>query len=831
MPQGVGDVNIEKMPRIEKIPDALKKENRWILWKYETRKDDKKKTKVPCDTRGRKIDATSEKNWLSFSDAINALNAGGVDGIGFALSEKDDITCIDLDNCIENEGMNSEAMEIIKRFHCYTELSPSGKGIHIWCRSGLKKKMGMLRKKNGNYEMYTGKRFITITGWGDGQIETRDSELMWFQCRYMTGRALLDNLLKNENFRALWEGRWEDYTRQGGDKLPSQSEADILLCSMIAKEALKMGITDEDILETLVETMLMMSGLRREKVMSRDDYRKTTVRKAVKNAIEKMNEMEVTGRESTDGVEEDVAGDAFLNRMTDLYLKNMVEFTKQLDNMKIKPGLKTAIKKEVDKRAKERLKNAAKNIEVKVETDPEITEKAWKILKEGDPVEFIANSIEKFAIGSKTAAIKLICCVSVQNVRQSQGLHPKLSGESGEGKSHTLLSFLHHLPEEVVIFGSMSNKAILYHGIQDRSVVVIDDYSEGNDTIDTIIKQTTTVFHKRYKHRTVDEMKPVTIEVGSEIMWAITSVDASEDIQVLNRQIPINVDSSEETTKKVIGHIIERYGEGKEKYEEREEVRISREIFRILRNEGMIDVKIPFYRRIEWLDMSNRRNPEIFLDMVIGLTAMRRYQRERDEDGAYLASIQDFEDARKLLMDKNAEELVRRLTQVERRVLETIMASPVGLSRSEIQERVGISKGRLSQILNGKKGKSGLLLKVRELVEEDVTDTMEAWDSGSSGMRRSLRKKILKLKHGYNPIHNYEAIVRLREEDDGKKENGEARGEIAKDEKEEVVEEEVVEDDKGEMDWGVRGEMDWGVRSGPGSTEEALRNLRKIKWR
>jgi len=43
--------------------------------------------------------------------------------------------------------------------------------------------------------------------------------------------------------------------------------------------------------------------------------------------------------------------------------------------------------------------------------------------------------------------------------------------------------------------------------------------------------------------------------------WAITSVDSSQDIQVLNRQIPINVDDSEEIDEDVNHRTIERYGE------------------------------------------------------------------------------------------------------------------------------------------------------------------------------------------------------------------------------------------------------------------------------
>jgi hypothetical protein len=183
------------------------------------------------------------------------------------------------------------------------------------------------------------------------------------------------------------------------------------------------------------------------------------------------------------------------------------------------------------------------------------------------------------------------------------------------------------MPREAVIKGSMSAKAGFYHKDGNRVLRILDDYQAGNEDLDTVIKQTSSEYHAPYQHRTVINHMPAVQEIGSEQTWAITSVDSSQEIQVLNRQLPINVDDSVQLTIEVNNLTIKRYCQGESQYPIIETVLVSRCIMQILRDEGYIDVRIPFEDRIEWLDTSNRRNPSIFMDLVIAHTAMNRYQR------------------------------------------------------------------------------------------------------------------------------------------------------------------------------------------------------------
>lgn len=381
-----------------------------------------------------------------------------------------------------------------------------------------------------------------------------------------------------------------------------------------------------------------------------------------------------------------------------------------------------------------------------------IHQKAMDILLNGDPINYIVDSCSRIVVGGQKSIRKQICCISVQNIVQSQGLHRGAYGESGSGKTHVTIAFTRHLPPEMVVFGSMSSLAVFYHRIPSRTLVVVDDYAGGNETLDTIMKQTSSDFHSGYKHRTVIKQRPVTLEIGSEITWFVTSVDPNQDIQVLNRQIPDNIDDSVETTIKVNQRILERYGKGEAAYPVDESVLISREIFRILRSEPLINVRIPFYERIKWFDNSNRRNLSMFLDLVIAHTGMYRYQRERDADGFYLATEEDFMAACELMFgdDRDAEEILKRLSKKELQLLQFIKQNP-RCTQGEMAAHLKISLRRVRSLLYGKDGNGGLCQKVGI---EEINETLRDGD-------RSIHRKVYQIVHD-NQLAAWGAVVRLK---------------------------------------------------------------------
>ena len=396
----------------------------------------------------------------------------------------------------------------------------------------------------------------------------------------------------------------------------------------------------------------------------------------------------------------------------------------------------------------------------KEEFDWRVKAKAWKILRTGDPIQYLTDSCGRVVLGADMAFKKLACCISAQNVNQTAGMHPKLSGESSGGKTITVYCFAHHLPREMVIKGSMSSKAGFYHDDGDRVLRVLDDYQAGNEDLDTTIKQTSSEFHQPYTHRTVANHMPMTLTIGKEQMWCITSVDSSQDIQVLNRQLPINVDDSIALTKLVNNKTVERYTNGESQQPLDKPVLVSRAIFQILRDQGYINVRIPFGDRIEWLDTSNRRNPSIFMDLLISITALNRFQREQDAEGYYLATETDFQAAKALFTDKDAEELVKRLTARERDLINLLIANSDGLTRDEIAEKMKIAPDRVSQIIGGQRGSGGLRQKI-QIREEKKSVSIRTGNRETDDTRHTVFKTIYSLRD-YDRFTGFDAVVRLK---------------------------------------------------------------------
>lgn len=260
------------------VPDELKSLHQWVVWKYETRTNGKCEsvpTKVPFDPKSHQHgSATNPRTWADYYTALDAM--GKYEGLGFALAGP--FVVIDLDKVRNPQTGQTEdwAEDIVSELNSYTELSPSGRGFHIW----VKGKLSSGGNRKGRVEMYCEKRYMTVTGEHvEGTpltIEERD--LTGVHARMVGGE--LDPRTKSQRearpkpstssqakFAALMAGHW-----QGLYKSPS--EADLALCSMLAR---KFGPDHEKI-----DAEFRKSHLYREK-WERKDYRERTIKNALQS--------------------------------------------------------------------------------------------------------------------------------------------------------------------------------------------------------------------------------------------------------------------------------------------------------------------------------------------------------------------------------------------------------------------------------------------------------------------------------------------------------------------------------------------------------------------
>ena len=125
----------------DQIPADLRALDQWVVWKYEEVPGNPKPTKVPYRVANPdvKADSTKQGTWGSFEDALAAAEVDGVDGAGFVFSKDDPLTGVDIDDCRDptTGELHPAASRIMLGLDGYTEISPSGTGVHIIVRAKL----------------------------------------------------------------------------------------------------------------------------------------------------------------------------------------------------------------------------------------------------------------------------------------------------------------------------------------------------------------------------------------------------------------------------------------------------------------------------------------------------------------------------------------------------------------------------------------------------------------------------------------------------------------------------------------------------------------------
>ena len=204
----------------------------------------------------RAASSTDRATWMTFERARDIVANNPSVVAGFVLTADDPFCCIDLD---VKDALNlpdkpelwttpeqmQEYWQLALQFDSYAETSPSGKGLHIWCKANIGAGV-----KVGGVEIYSQERFMTVTGTVilNKAVDDRQaiSELLRDSLigkRKTSATAVLEEVEETYTDRALWElastaanadkflqlfeGQWQELG------YPSQSEADLSLMSML----------------------------------------------------------------------------------------------------------------------------------------------------------------------------------------------------------------------------------------------------------------------------------------------------------------------------------------------------------------------------------------------------------------------------------------------------------------------------------------------------------------------------------------------------------------------------------------------------------------------
>lgn len=140
----------ERGRAVEVVPAPLREADRWVCWDG---------FKRPIDpATGGLASVTDPSTWGTWEVARRRSER-----VGFVLGTG--IGCVDLDDCLDADGRPNAAATDLLEFYAgsYVEVSPSGRGLHIW---GAAPPMRGFRRswKGQSVEFYSRDRYITVTG-------------------------------------------------------------------------------------------------------------------------------------------------------------------------------------------------------------------------------------------------------------------------------------------------------------------------------------------------------------------------------------------------------------------------------------------------------------------------------------------------------------------------------------------------------------------------------------------------------------------------------------------------------------------------------------------
>lgn len=197
------------------VPEEMKQRPNWVIvrTRYNEEKDKLDKYLIDCKT-GKFAESDNPETWTDFETACKYARENGGETLAYALDGKDKICCIDVDNCKIGEDYSSNVpSEIAQRVPgTYTEQSISGKGVHIFGKTGGMDLRTFSRDKK--LEFYQKEHFMAMTGDSSNGIKELKSFDTPQMREYLSGKC---------DKRSEWHG-----VGKGVDGLSSMSDRDVV---------------------------------------------------------------------------------------------------------------------------------------------------------------------------------------------------------------------------------------------------------------------------------------------------------------------------------------------------------------------------------------------------------------------------------------------------------------------------------------------------------------------------------------------------------------------------------------------------------------------------
>lgn len=422
----------------------------------------------------------------------------------------------------------------------------------------------------------------------------------------------------------------------------------------------------------------------------------------------------------------------------------------------------------------EKIKKLSKSTEnSEPEAPKHISEKAIEILEKGNPIPFLIQEYQKNHVGDEITGKMILAAIGTQSILNSSGIQPKLSAESGKGKSHAVSAVLHLIPRKYILETSLSGKALFHSDDLNAGTIIFSDDVEPDEDLQEIIKRSSTNFQKTTNHRISvkdgGEWTTKTKSIPPRIVWVLTSVNDNGSLEYLNRQLNLSVDETENQDLKVVDLLLTKAETGELDYPITDNVLVCREIIKDIKSKQFI-IKIPYARRIEWNDSKNRRNLSQFLDLIKAFAVFDYRHRVKVDDNTIEANEDDFNFALSMYGARAVNQKLK-LNDSELKVLSK-MVKDQPYTIEQLQEMNNRGPTTIKYWFHGRPGheNGGLLSKVPALQFSKETEYLGESDIRGEGeyereytkMKKSKARNTYTLKADFKDLTTFGHIASLK---------------------------------------------------------------------
>jgi hypothetical protein len=614
------------------------------------------------------------------------FEAGTGAGIGFVFTRQAAISGIDLDHCRDKDTgeIDTWARAIITQLDSYSEISPSGTGVHILLKGSLpegtdgKKKSlkGSGYRPDAAVEIYSAGRYFTCTGQRlpntPPNVEARQDELL----------ALFTEVF----------GPAEDNPTKAGRKTQDQTRTTPAVPDCPSVPALP-----DDV---VIDKMLGSANADRiDALFNRGDISAYGNNSSADQAL--CNDLAFwTGKD---------------REQMDRIFRQSKLMRPKWDKMR---GRQTYGQMTINRACTDTCEvytptQPGKN-EAADQTPSDIQNAGDNILARGQVLKFVIRQFHKNHVGDDVAGKVLTLSYLSGSSLTSNGIQPGITGDAQTGKSDAMDAALHTLPQEWVMRTGLSDKAAAYIEFVPGQVVHSDDL-KWTDGLIYMLKISMSKFQVGAEYTTVmkvgGKLKAVPLKIPPRMLWWITGADAAPDDQIESRQYPVDVDQARGHAIDVMNAIASRRASRKPKFYVDKGILTCRYILGQIRESGPFNVEIPYSRWIDYKVPEDYRGQQQFFDLIDAL-AILNFKQRKVIDGWVQADLQDFAEAKSIFTSKN-ESHNTGLTAAELQLVR-VMVGKGPCTQADLVMWLGKSQSTVTKRLQSIMGKTAYIACTKE---------------------------------------------------------------------------------------------------------------------